>query len=93
MRNPVEQMTRVGDICTVLQDMDNELQQLYRQLEKSSPEIDPQAIESIIDGSAYLIGLKDRSEDAIPSIPGWVEKRQTDDAIKVCAALSLNGHI
>jgi hypothetical protein len=86
-RDVVAQMTRVGDICTVLQDMDDELKEHDKHL--TSPEIDPAPSQSLLDGDAYFIGLKDRSEDMIPSIALWVHKQKDDDAIKVSPVLTL----
>jgi hypothetical protein len=77
----VAQMTRVGDICTVLQDMDDELNAHIKY--NTSPEGDVAASQSILDGDPYFIGVKDRSEDMVPSIALWANKQQHDDAIKV----------
>lgn len=82
-------MTRISDICAVLEDMD---QALDRLLQQSSPQqIDEEAVESILDGSPYSIGRKDRSEDMIPGIARWVDAQREDDAIKVCNCYALNG--
>lgn len=49
-RGHLEQMTRIGDICDVLQDMDNELK--CQQNQHSSPaELDVHALHSLLDGS------------------------------------------
>jgi hypothetical protein len=74
-------MTRVGDICTVLQDIDDALTGKFERT--TSPNVDPLSAQSLLDGDAYFIGRKDRSEDMIPSIPLWVNKQRQDDAVKV----------
>jgi hypothetical protein len=74
-------MTRIGDISAVLEDIDEALK---RHLEPTtSSEVDTEAIESILGGQPYFIGLKDRSEDLIPSVMLWVEGHRQDEAVKV----------
>lgn len=74
-------MTRVGDICTVLQDMDDELKGHVNHT--MSSEVDAASSQSLLDGDPYFIGRKDRSEDMIPSIAMWVRNQEQDDALKV----------
>ncbi|KAG9120845.1 hypothetical protein FRC07_003499 [Ceratobasidium sp. 392] len=81
-RNIVEQMTRVGDIVDVLQDMTKELNMLQNALASTSqPQPDKEAIDSLLNGQPYSMGLKDRSEDATP-ITRWVSKKPGDIAVK-----------
>ncbi|CAE6469068.1 unnamed protein product, partial [Rhizoctonia solani] len=82
-RNVVEQMTRVGDITAVLEDIDVQLKQVRaKALEGPLVETDTGTIDSLLDGAPYSIGLKERSEDAIRGIPQWVASHQDDDATK-----------
>ncbi|CAE6445387.1 unnamed protein product [Rhizoctonia solani] len=82
-RNIVEQMTRVGDITAVLEDIDTQLKWVRNKVTESTPlETNAGAVDSLLDGAAYSIGLKERSEDAIRGIPQWVASHQDDDATK-----------
>ncbi|CAE6459848.1 unnamed protein product [Rhizoctonia solani] len=81
--NIEEQMTRVGDITAALEDIDARLNWVRaKALESSLFETDTSAINSLLDGAPYLIGLKERSEDAIRGISQWVANHQDDDATK-----------
>jgi hypothetical protein len=79
-------MTQNGNICEVLRDMDDELADREKQLRSSSSThlaVHSEATESLLAGSGYSIGQKNRSEDAIPSLSTWVFEQKQDDAIKV----------
>jgi hypothetical protein len=77
-------MTRVGDITAVLEDIDTQLKWVRNKVTESTPlETNAGAVDSLLDGAAYSIGLKERSEDAIRGIPQWVASHQDDDATKV----------
>jgi hypothetical protein len=77
-------MTRIGSICEVLGEIDEELKQREEKIAGLFTPVEAEAIESLEDGLGYTIGLKDRSEDMIPSIGRWVDKQRHDDAVKVC---------
>ncbi|KAG9093781.1 hypothetical protein FRC06_011376 [Ceratobasidium sp. 370] len=84
-RDAIAQMTKNSDICEVLHDMDNELAEREDQLRSSSLTsmvVHSEATESLLAGSGYSIGQKDRSEDAIPSLSTWISEQKADDAIK-----------
>jgi hypothetical protein len=80
--NAVGQMTQIEDICTVLRDMDEGVQQYYQQVEKSTL-LSSEAIQSIKIGEPYMIGQTDRSENLIANVPLYVHKRHEDYAFKV----------
>ncbi|KAG8733494.1 hypothetical protein FRC10_012322, partial [Ceratobasidium sp. 414] len=89
-RNEVEQMTRISDICMVLEDIDNALKQHFEP--NTSSETDTEGIESLLSGDPYFIGQKDRSEDVIPSIVLWSDQQRCDDAVKL-SILQLRRHL
>ncbi|KAG9097673.1 hypothetical protein FRC06_007313 [Ceratobasidium sp. 370] len=79
-RSAVEQMTGIDDITATLQEIDKELRE---SLKAPKPPVDVAAIDSITESRPYYIGLKERSEDMIPSIPMWVANRANDSAVKL----------
>ncbi|KAG9083836.1 hypothetical protein FRC06_004351 [Ceratobasidium sp. 370] len=85
-RSPTAQMTENGEICEVLRDMDDELADRENQLRSSTSTnavMHSEATESLLAGSGYSIGQKDRSQDAILSLSTWVFEQKEDDAIKL----------
>ncbi|KAG8729145.1 hypothetical protein FRC10_004212 [Ceratobasidium sp. 414] len=74
-------MTRIGDIIAILEDMDKELQEFGNEGNQVSLNSD-EAVNSLVGGSPYFIGLRDRSEDMIPNIALWVTSQPCEDAIK-----------
>ncbi|KAG8727267.1 hypothetical protein FRC10_006273, partial [Ceratobasidium sp. 414] len=89
-RNEVEQMTRISDICMVLEDIDDALK---RHLEAgTSSGVDTEGVESLLSGDPYFIGQTDRSEDMIPSIALWADRQHCDDAVKLFI-LQLKRHL
>jgi hypothetical protein len=84
-RDVVTQMTRNGDICSVLEDIDNALKK--RSEPADSPEVNAESSQSLLEGDPYFIGAKDRSEDMLPSISLWVDNQRGDNAIKVSYSL------
>ncbi|CEL58458.1 hypothetical protein RSOLAG1IB_12126 [Rhizoctonia solani AG-1 IB] len=76
----VNQMTHINDICETLQDMKDELARQQANTSESMP--DPLAVQSLLDGSKYIIGQTDRNDDKIPRILQWVNKQHLDDAMK-----------
>ncbi|QRV90230.1 hypothetical protein RhiJN_18248 [Ceratobasidium sp. AG-Ba] len=89
-RNEVEQMTRISDICMVLEDMDDEITRLFES--DPSSKIDTDSLESLMSGDPYHIGQRERSEDMIPSIIQWADRQRGDDAVKL-SVLQLKRHI
>ncbi|CCO34564.1 hypothetical protein BN14_08666 [Rhizoctonia solani AG-1 IB] len=86
-KDVVEQMTRIGDVSSVLKRMDLELEQrevqLRSQIGHSAPlPLDPEGLQSLLNGSPYTIGQSERSADLIPSITRWVYEQRRDDAMK-----------
>jgi hypothetical protein len=81
-------MTRVGNITTVLEDINSQLKWVRNQELEPQLETNTSAIDLLLDGAPYLIGMKERSEDAIQGIPQWVSNHQGDDATKVCTLLN-----
>ncbi|KAG9089394.1 hypothetical protein FRC06_001569 [Ceratobasidium sp. 370] len=80
-RGAVEQMTRINDIITIMEDMDKELQEFRN--EGNQVSFNPaEAVNSLVGGSPYFIGLRDRSEDVIPNIASWVTSQPHEDAVK-----------
>ncbi|KAG9091927.1 hypothetical protein FRC06_000322 [Ceratobasidium sp. 370] len=89
-RNEVEQMTRVSDICMVLEDIDNALK--WHIEPDTSSRTDTEGMESLLSGDPYFIGQTDRSEDMIPSITLWADRQRCDDAVKLFT-LQLKRHL
>ncbi|KAG9082741.1 hypothetical protein FS749_006609 [Ceratobasidium sp. UAMH 11750] len=89
-RNEVEQMTRISDICMVLEDIDNALKRHSES--NASSEADTEGLESLLSGDPYFIGQTDRSEDMIPNIMLWVDRQRCDDAVKLFI-LQLKRHL
>ncbi|KAF8754162.1 hypothetical protein RHS01_06490 [Rhizoctonia solani] len=86
-KDVVEQMTQIGDVSSALKRMELELEQREEQLrsqigDSAPPSLDPEGLESLLNGSPYTIGQTERSEDLIPSITRWVREQQHDDAMK-----------
>ncbi|KAF8761932.1 hypothetical protein RHS01_01257 [Rhizoctonia solani] len=87
-KDVVEQMTQIGDVSSALKRMELELEQREEQLrsqigDSAPPSLDPEGLESLLNGSPYTIGQTERSEDLIPSITRWVrEQTRHDDAMK-----------
>ncbi|QRV80198.1 hypothetical protein RhiJN_08213 [Ceratobasidium sp. AG-Ba] len=89
-RNEVEQMTRIGDICMVLEDIDDALEHFFKP--ETSPSVDADGLKSLLSGDSYFIGQTDRSEDMIPSITLWADRQRGDDATKLFV-LQLKRHL
>ncbi|CAE6463349.1 unnamed protein product [Rhizoctonia solani] len=86
-KDVVEQMTRIGDVASVLKRMDLELEQREAQLQLQNSDceslpLDPEGVQSLLDGLPYTIGQTERSEDLIASITRWVHEQRHDDAMK-----------
>ncbi|GAB1527596.1 hypothetical protein RhiTH_010772 [Rhizoctonia solani] len=86
-KDVVQQMTRIGDVASVLKRMDLELEQRQVQLQSQdnkceTAQLDTKALQSLLNGQPYTIGLTKRSEDMIASIIRWVHGQQHDDAMK-----------
>ncbi|KAG9085029.1 hypothetical protein FRC07_013478, partial [Ceratobasidium sp. 392] len=80
-REAVAQMTRISDIVTVLEDMNKELQQTLNK-QQNAPQVETEALDSLLNGDAYSIGQRDRPDDAINDIKNWVTRNSDDDALK-----------
>ncbi|GAB1522320.1 hypothetical protein RhiTH_005434 [Rhizoctonia solani] len=86
-KDVVEQMTRIGDVSSALKRMDLELEQQEAQLQSQIGDLatlplDPEGLQSLLDGSPYTIGQTERSADLIPSITRWIYEQRHDDAMK-----------
>ncbi|KAG8793420.1 hypothetical protein FRC12_002795 [Ceratobasidium sp. 428] len=81
-RDALEQMTRNHDIVEVMQEMSTALDEFRQETGQGLWDDQDDAIESLLAGSSYFIGLKDRSEDRIASIDRWVEKQQHEEAFR-----------
>ncbi|CAE6402750.1 unnamed protein product [Rhizoctonia solani] len=86
-KDVVEQMTRIGDVSSALKRMDLELEQREAQLQSQIGDLatlplDPEGLQSLLDGSPYTIGQTERSADLIPSITRWIYEQRHDDAMK-----------
>ncbi|KDN43598.1 hypothetical protein RSAG8_05975, partial [Rhizoctonia solani AG-8 WAC10335] len=77
----VEQMTRVDDITSILREMEGALAALDEP-SVNQPPIDEEAIKSLLEGQAFSIGLKDRSEDLVPNVALWVSQHSHDISTK-----------
>ncbi|KAG9097540.1 hypothetical protein FRC06_007448 [Ceratobasidium sp. 370] len=89
-QNKVEQMTRISDICMVLEDIDNALRQHLKS--NDSAGVNTEGIETLLSGDPYFIGQTDCSEDMILSIALWADCQQCDDAVKLFI-LQLRWHL
>ncbi|KAF8760115.1 hypothetical protein RHS01_02138 [Rhizoctonia solani] len=49
---------------------------------RSTLPLDPEGLQSLLDGSPYTIGQTERSADLIPSITRWIYEQRHDDAMK-----------
>ncbi|KAF8748110.1 hypothetical protein RHS01_11061 [Rhizoctonia solani] len=83
----VKQMTQIGDVSSALKRMDLELEQREAQLQSQIGDLatlplDPEGLQSLLDGSPYTIGQTERSADLIPSITRWIYEQRHDDAMK-----------
>ncbi|GAB1524474.1 hypothetical protein RhiTH_007628 [Rhizoctonia solani] len=76
-QDAVTQMTRIDDITSVLREMEGALTALQK-ASTNQPPIDEGAMDSLLDGEPYFIGLKDRSEDMIPNVSLWVSQNSHD---------------
>ncbi|QRW23996.1 Maltodextrin phosphorylase [Rhizoctonia solani] len=86
-KDVVQQMTQIGDVASVLKRMDLELEQRQVQLQSQdnkceTAQLDTKALQLLLNGQPYTIGLTKRSEDMIASIIRWVHGQQHDDAMK-----------
>ncbi|KAG8700007.1 hypothetical protein FRC08_004982 [Ceratobasidium sp. 394] len=80
-RGAVEQMTRISDIITIMEGIDKELQEFRNEGDQVS--FNPnEAVDSLLGGLPYFIGLKDRSEDLIPNLASWVTSQPHEQAVK-----------
>ncbi|KAF8749202.1 hypothetical protein RHS01_10263 [Rhizoctonia solani] len=86
-KDVVQQMTQIGDVASVLKRMDLELEQWQVQLQSQdnnceTAQLDTKALQLLLNGQPYTIGLTKRSEDMIASIIRWVHGQQHNDAMK-----------
>ena len=81
-KDVVGQMTRIDDLRNVLEDMECELAQRHQKLLGDSLS-ELSDVQSLLDGSKYVVGQTNRSEDRISSISHWVYEQRRDDAMKV----------
>ncbi|GAB1527748.1 hypothetical protein RhiTH_010936 [Rhizoctonia solani] len=70
-QDAVTQMTRIDDITSVLREMEGALTALQK-ASTNQPPIDEGAMDSLLNGEPYFIGLKDCSKDMIPNVSLWV---------------------
>ncbi|CUA67885.1 Maltodextrin phosphorylase [Thermococcus litoralis DSM 5473] [Rhizoctonia solani] len=86
-KDVVEQMTRIGDVASVLKRMDLELEEREAQLQSQNSDceflpLDHEGAQSLLNGLPYTIGQTERSEDSITSITRWAHEQRRDDAMK-----------
>ena len=82
-------MTRVDDITSVLREMEGALAALH-EASTSRLTVDEDAIDSLLNGQPFSIGLKDRSEDLIPNVSLWVSQHSHDISTKVSSVTIFN---
>ncbi|KAG8793965.1 hypothetical protein FRC12_001024 [Ceratobasidium sp. 428] len=74
-------MTRIGDICMVLEDINDALK--HHREPNTSLKVDADGLELLLSGDPYFIGQKDRSEDMVPSIDHWADRQRGHNAVEV----------